>query len=71
MSALAAVRCPTLLLVGSDDLFVPVSAMRQVAERRKESELAVVPQAGHSDYFEKPEELNRLVIDFIARRARY
>ncbi len=71
MSALAAVRCPTLLLVGSEDPIVPVSAMREVAERLKESELAVVPQAGHSAYFEKPEEVNRLVIDFIARRARY
>lgn len=71
MSALAAVRCPTLLLVGSEDPIVPVSVMRDVAKRLMESELAVVPQAGHSAYFEKPEEVNRLIIDFIARRARH
>jgi pimeloyl-ACP methyl ester carboxylesterase len=71
MSALAAVRCPTLLLVGSEDPIVPVSVMREVAEHLEDSELAVVPQAGHSAYFEKPEEVNRLIIDFIARRARY
>jgi 3-oxoadipate enol-lactonase len=71
MSALATVRCPTLLLVGSEDPIVPVSVMREVAERLRESELAVVDQAGHSAYFEKPEEVNRLVIDFIGRRARY
>ena len=28
-------------------------------------------RAGHSAYFDKPEQVNRLVIDFIARRARY
>lgn len=71
MGDLAAVRCPTLLLVGSEDPIVPVAAMRDVAERLKDSELAVVPQAGHSAYFEKPDEVNRLVMDFIARRARY
>ncbi|XAH21375.1 alpha/beta hydrolase [Xylophilus sp. GW821-FHT01B05] len=71
MDALADVRCPTLLLVGSEDPIVPVSVMREVAERVSESELAVVAQAGHSAYFEKPEEVNRLILEFIARRARY
>jgi pimeloyl-ACP methyl ester carboxylesterase len=31
----------------------------------------VVAQAGHSAYFEKPEEVNRLILDVIARRAGY
>jgi 3-oxoadipate enol-lactonase len=71
MDALEDVRCPTLLLVGSEDPIVPVSAMREVADRVSESELAVVAQAGHSAYFEKPEEVNRLILDFIERRAVY
>ncbi|NML43611.1 alpha/beta hydrolase [Ramlibacter sp. G-1-2-2] len=71
MSALQEVACPTLLLVGSEDPIVPVSVMREVQELVGGSELAVVQDAGHSAYFEKPEEVNRLVLDFIARRAQY
>jgi pimeloyl-ACP methyl ester carboxylesterase len=33
------------------------------------SELVKVPGAGHSVYFEKPAEYNRLVSDFLARHA--
>jgi 3-oxoadipate enol-lactonase len=71
MSALAQVTCPTLFIVGSEDPIVPVDVMREVAQRVPGSEQAVIAQAGHSAYFEKPEEVNRVVLDFIARRARY
>ena len=69
MDALAAVRCPTLLLVGSEDPIVPVSVMREVADRIEGCELAVVPQAGHSAYFEKPQEVNSLMLGFLSRHA--
>lgn len=69
IDALRKVACPTLLLVGSEDPIVPVAVMREVAQLVRDSELAVVADAGHSAYFEKPEEFNRLVLDFIARRA--
>lgn len=69
--ALRDLACPTLLLVGSEDPIVPVAVMREVAELVAGSELAVIEDAGHSAYFEKPQEFNRAVLDFIARRARY
>jgi 3-oxoadipate enol-lactonase len=69
MHALRRLDGPTLLLVGSEDPIVPVSAMRDVAALVRGCEIAVVPQAGHSTYFEKPGEFNRLVLDFLARRA--
>jgi pimeloyl-ACP methyl ester carboxylesterase len=34
------------------------------------SEFAKVPGAGHSVYFEKPEEYNRLVLAFLEKHAR-
>lgn len=71
MGALREVACPTLLLVGSEDPIVPVGVMREVQALVPGSELAVIDAAGHSAYFEKPEEVNRQVLDFIARRARY
>jgi pimeloyl-ACP methyl ester carboxylesterase len=45
--------------------------MREVSELVRGSELVVVDAAGHSAYFEKPQEFNRHVLDFIARRATY
>ena len=69
--SLRRVALPTLLLVGSEDPIVPVDVMREVAELVEGSELAVIDEAGHSAYFEKPEKVNRHLLDFIARRARY
>lgn len=69
--ALRGLECPTMLLVGSEDPIVPVAVMHEVAELVAGSELAVIKDAGHSAYFEKPQEFNRAVLDFIARRARY
>ncbi|KQP17772.1 alpha/beta fold hydrolase [Pseudorhodoferax sp. Leaf267] len=69
--ALRDLACPTLLLVGSEDPLVPVSAMRDVAALVRGSECVVVPQAGHSAYFEKPVDFNRHVLDFLARRATF
>lgn len=71
MEALRRVACPTLLLVGSEDPIVPVGVMREVQELVRGSELAVVDQAGHSAYFEKPQEVNRVVLNFLERRAKF
>lgn len=71
MQALRGLACPTLLLVGSEDPIVPVSVMREVAELVAASELAEIKNAGHSAYFEKPQEFNLAVLDFLARRAHY
>lgn len=71
LSQLSRLDCPTLLLAGSDDPLVPTEALRDIAARVPRSECAVVPQAGHSAYFEQAEAFNRLVLDFLARRARF
>lgn len=70
-AALRDLACPTLLLVGSEDPLVPATAMHDVAALVPDSQCVVVPQAGHSAYFEKPEEFNRQVLDFLARRAAF
>ena len=68
LAALQKVACPTLLLVGREDPIVPVSVMHEVAGLVPDSELVVIERAGHSAYFEQPEEFNRVVLDFLARR---
>ncbi len=68
--ALGAVRAPTLLIVGGND--VPVIELNEAAmqQMRAPVELAVVPRATH--LFEEPgalEEVERLAIDWLGRHA--
>jgi pimeloyl-ACP methyl ester carboxylesterase len=61
---LARISAPTLVVSGDDDL---VSLEHSVALFRAvpNSELAVVPGASHAVVMEKPELVNRIVIDFL------
>ena len=69
VAAISDVRCPTLFLVGSEDPIVPTSVMREVAALLPGSEVVVIDQAGHSAYFEKAEEFNRCVLEFLRKSA--
>ncbi len=69
MDGLRAVACPTLFVVGSEDPLVSVAVMQEVQALIAGSEVTVIDAAGHSAYFEKPDEFNRRVQDFIDRRA--
>lgn len=65
--ALAQLAMPTLLMTGDADLTAPPSVVRVVAGHIPGSELVIVPEAGHSIYWEQPEAFNRHVLDFIGR----
>jgi pimeloyl-ACP methyl ester carboxylesterase len=58
---------PTLLLTGGADLYVPPPVMQLFVKRIKGSESVVVPEAGHSTYWEQPEVFNRAVLAFIRK----
>jgi pimeloyl-ACP methyl ester carboxylesterase len=66
-SLLETIKVPTLLLTGDADLFAPPSVMRLFKARIKNAELLVVPEAGHSSYWEQPEIFNRAVLGFIRK----
>jgi pimeloyl-ACP methyl ester carboxylesterase len=66
-AALETINVPTLLLTGDADLFAPPAIMRMFAARVKGSRSIVIPEAGHSAYWEQPEAFNRAVLDFLAR----
>jgi pimeloyl-ACP methyl ester carboxylesterase len=61
------ISVPTLLLTGDADLYAPPPMVRLFATRIKGSELLVVPEAGHSVYWEQPEVFNRSVVEFIRK----
>jgi pimeloyl-ACP methyl ester carboxylesterase len=64
---LETMRTPTLLLTGGADMYAPPPVLRLFASRIKNSESVIVPEAGHSAYWEQPEIFNRTVLDFIAK----
>lgn len=64
---LAAWKLPVLIFTGDADLYAPPSMMRLVASRISGAESHIIPDCGHSGYWERPEIFNRLVLDFIKR----
>ena len=65
---LQTIDVPTMLLTGGADLYAPPPVMRLLAVRIKGAESVVVPEAGHSTYWEQPDVFNRTVITS-ARRS--
>jgi 3-oxoadipate enol-lactonase len=61
-----ALRTPTLLIVGEHDVIAPPALMKIFQNSIPHARLAEVAGAGHSVYFEKPAEFNRLVLEFFA-----
>lgn len=66
-SMLEGIKAPTLLLTGDADLYAPPAVLRLFAARIKNSESVLVPEAGHSTYWEQPEIFNRSVLEFIRK----
>lgn len=57
---------PTLLIVGEHDLITPPALMEAFQRYIPHARLKQVSGSGHSVYFEKAEEFNRLVLEFFA-----
>jgi pimeloyl-ACP methyl ester carboxylesterase len=60
----------TLLMTGAADMFTPPSIMRMIARHIPDNEVVIVPECGHSPYWEQPEFFNRTVLEFIGRTAK-
>jgi hypothetical protein len=61
---LGRISAPTLLVIGDDDL-ISIEHSAALFRAIPNSELAVVPGASHAVAIEKPELLNRIVLDFL------
>jgi pimeloyl-ACP methyl ester carboxylesterase len=66
-AALETIEIPTLLLTGDADLYTPPSVLRLFAARFPNCESVVVPECGHSAFWEQPDIFNRTVLDFIGK----
>ena len=58
---------PTLFIVGEEDRLVAPAVIEAVHDKIPHSEFAVVPEAGHSVYYERPKMFNRITVEFLKR----
>lgn len=63
---LADINVPTLITVGTEDAFTPVSDAQFMHERIPYSQLLVVENAGHMPNLEQPAIFNQALRDFLA-----
>jgi pimeloyl-ACP methyl ester carboxylesterase len=63
-------RIPTLLVVGEEDVLTPPEAMRSLVTPIPQARFIQIPHAGHSAYFERAEEYNYVVDEFLREVAR-
>lgn len=66
-AVLESIRVPTLLLTGGADLFAPPAILKMFFARIPNAEAVVVPEAGHSTYWEQPQVFNERVLAFLGR----
>jgi len=66
-AALETIKLPTLLLTGDADLYMPPSLLRLFAKRFPRCESIVLPECGHSAYWEQPEAFNSAVLAFLRK----
>ena len=66
LSDLERVAAPALVLAGDDDVTLSIEHAAAMQRALPDSQLAVVPGASHAVPMEKPELVNRLILDFLA-----
>ena len=70
LDRLKEIKCPTLVLVGENDHGTPPENARRIQENIPNSELVVIPDAGHISNIEQTEKFDAALKDFLARHDR-
>jgi len=66
MGSLNRISLPTLIICGKDDLLTPVEYSEYLKANIRNSELKVIADAGHMVMLEKPEEFNKILMEFLS-----
>lgn len=59
------IAAPTLILAGEEDILVPLKYSRILREKIEHSTLVTLSNCGHVPPIEKPDEFNRIVMNFL------
>jgi 3-oxoadipate enol-lactonase len=62
---LSEIKVPTLIIQGADDLLIRKDWVEFLHKNIKGSKLEVIPDAGHVNMIEKPDEFNKIVLRFM------
>lgn len=62
---LAAIACPTLVLVGAEDRITPPERAAEMADAIPGARLVTVPDSGHLSTIEQPREVTRALIEWL------
>ena len=65
---LSAIRCPTLVVVGDGDELIPHELAEEIAAGVAGARLVVVPECGHLSTIERPEAVNRALVEWMEGR---
>jgi pimeloyl-ACP methyl ester carboxylesterase len=69
VDAISRFTMPVLFLTGDADLITPPPVARLFHNAVAGSELVMFTECGHSAYWERPDQFNEAILDFIARRS--
>ena len=61
------ITSPTLIIWGRQDAILPLKQAYYAKEKISNSKLHIIEQCGHMPNFEKPDEFNQVVLDFLSR----
>jgi len=62
---LPTINVPTLVIVGRQDEFTPVTKAEEMQEKLQNCKLVIIEDAGHMPNLEHPDEFNKIVLDFL------
>jgi pimeloyl-ACP methyl ester carboxylesterase len=62
---LAAIDCPTLVLVGEDDQLTPPALAREMAAGIRGARLVAVPECGHLSTLERPQAVTAALVEWM------
>jgi pimeloyl-ACP methyl ester carboxylesterase len=62
---LALIRAPTLVIWGEHDALVPLAFAQQLAQYLRYEQLVVIKGAGHVPMWDRPQEFNRVLMEFL------
>jgi len=68
-SRLGSYDVPTLMISGGGDRIFPPAILEDVSKVIPGAQLHSIPLAGHSPYFETPDEFNRVVGEFVSKHG--
>ena len=63
---LSNINCPTLIIWGQQDRIIPVAHAQVAKNGIPNAELHILDPCGHEPHFERPDDFNKLVLEFLA-----